>query len=424
MWIKQLSLTHFRNHEDTKSTFEENINCLVGKNGSGKTNLLDGIYYLCIGRGAFSYTDTQHLQHGQSFFSLKGTFEKEGRKNTVQCIVEKGKAKVIKLNNKAYPKISEHVGNFPCVLLAPNDTDLIRESSELRRNFFDTIISQIHKNYIQLLIKQKLILRQRNQLLKDADQQEKFLKKDVLEIYDAQLLPVFSEIHRFRTEFIEEFMPIFSEIYESLADEEMKIVYRSHLEGEIKEAKKENDIIRTESLEIEITSDESLENQDEQTNEEIIEIDSSEEPKRSKRVKKEVPSFESVFKGNLLKDLILQRTEKGTHRDDYKFLLGKKTLKHYGSQGQQKSFVIALKLATFAIIYNQTQIKPILLLDDIFDKLDETRIENLLKLLSKSNFGQVFVTDARPERTRKLLDSFGRPIAFFEVKNGNITNMN
>ena len=395
MWIKQLSLTHFRNHEDTKSTFEEHINCLVGKNGSGKTNLLDGIYYLCIGRGAFSYTDTQHLQHGKTFFSLKGTFEKEGRNNTVQCIVEKGKPKTIKLNNKPYPKISEHVGNFPCVLLAPNDTDLIRESSELRRNFFDTIISQIHKNYIQLLIKQKLILRQRNQLLKDANQQERFLKKDVLEIYDAQLLPIFSEIHRFRTEFMTDFMPIFSEIYAALADEKMTITYRSHLAEEeiIKETKNE------------------VENENQEA-----------EPKKPKRTKKEVLSFETIFKGNVLKDLILQRTEKGTHRDDYKFLLGKKALKHYGSQGQQKSFVIALKLATFSIIYNQTSIKPILLLDDIFDKLDESRIENLLTLLNKSDFGQVFVTDARPERTRKLLDSFGRPIAFFEVKDGNITN--
>lgn len=404
MFIKNLHLTHFRNHEDTKSTFEENINCLVGKNGSGKTNLLDGIYYLCIGRGAFSYTDTQHLQHGKTFFSLKGTFEKEGRNNTVQCIVEKGKPKTIKLNNKPYPKISEHVGNFPCVLLAPNDTDLIRESSELRRNFFDTIISQIHKNYIQLLIKQKLILRQRNQLLKDADGQERFLKKDILEIYDEQLLPIFSEIHRFRSEFMNDFMPVFSEIYEALAEEEMKINYRSHLEDETKDDKKEN---KTEK-------EENLEN-------EIQETDET-ESKKPKRTKKETPSFESVFKGNVLKDLILQRTEKGTHRDDYKFLLRKKTLKHYGSQGQQKSFVIALKLATFSIIYNQTGIKPILLLDDIFDKLDESRIENLLKLLSKSNFGQVFVTDARPERTRKLLDSFGRPIAFFDIKNGNITN--
>lgn len=376
MWIKQLHLTHFRNHEDTTSDFEEHINCLVGKNGSGKTNLLDGIYYLCIGRGAFSYTDTQHLQHGKTFFSLKGIFEKENRKNTVHCIVEKGKQKTIKLNNKPYPKISEHVGNFPCVLLAPNDTDLIREGSELRRNFFDTIISQIHKNYIQLLIQQKQLLKQRNQLLKDADQQERFLRKDVLEIYDAQLLPIFSEIHRFRSEFITDFIPIFSEIYATLADEKMTISYRSHL---IEEDRKNN-------------------------------------------LNKEVPSFESIFKENLLKDIILQRTEKGTHRDDYKFLLGKKALKHYGSQGQQKSFVIALKLATFSIIYNQTQIKPILLLDDIFDKLDENRIENLLKLLSKSNFGQVFVTDARPERTKKLLDSFGRPIAFFEVKNGTISN--
>jgi len=403
MWIKQLSLTHFRNHEDTKSTFEEHINCLVGKNGSGKTNLLDGIYYLCIGRGAFSYTDTQHLQHGKTFFSLKGIFEKQGRNNTVQCIVEKGKPKIIKLNNKPYPKISEHVGNFPCVLLAPNDTDLIRETSELRRNFFDTIISQIHKNYIQLLIKQKLILRQRNQLLKDANQQERFLKKDVLEIYDEQLLPIFKEIHRFRNDFMTDFVPIFSEIYETLADEEMKINYRSHLE--------EEEIIK----EIE---NRKIENRKQNETEEIEE----KPPKKSKRVKKEIPSFESVFKANMLKDLILQRTEKGTHRDDYKFLLGKKTLKHYGSQGQQKSFVIALKLATFSIIYNQTNTKPILLLDDIFDKLDETRIENLLKLLNKSNFGQVFVTDARPERTRKLLDSFGRPIAFFEVKDGTISN--
>lgn len=401
MWIKQLSLTHFRNHEDTKSTFEENINCLVGKNGSGKTNLLDGIYYLCIGRGAFSYTDTQHLQHGKTFFSLKGTFEKEGRNNTVQCIVEKGKPKVIKLNTKPYPKISEHVGNFPCVLLAPNDTDLIRESSELRRNFFDTIISQIHKNYIGLLIKQKQILRQRNQLLKDADQQEHFLKKDVLEIYDAQLLPIFSEIHRFRSEFMTDFMPIFSEIYAALADEKMVISYRSHLEGNEKE-------------EVIIEQEQEIENENQETEET--------EPKKSKRIKKEIPSFESIFKSNVLKDLILQRTEKGTHRDDYKFLLGKKALKHYGSQGQQKSFVIALKLATFSIIYNQTQIKPILLLDDIFDKLDESRIENLLTLLNKSDFGQVFVTDARPERTRKLLDSFGRPIAFFEVKNGSVSS--
>ena len=411
MFIKNLHLTHFRNHEDTKSTFEEHINCLVGKNGSGKTNLLDGIYYLCIGRGAFSYTDTQHLQHGKTFFSLKGIFDKEGRNNTVQCIVEKGKAKVIKLNTKPYPKISEHVGNFPCVLLAPNDTDLIRESSELRRNFFDTIISQIHKNYIQLLIKQKQILRQRNQLLKDADQQERFLKKDVLEIYDAQLLPVFSEIHRFRSEFINEFMPIFSEIYAALADEEMKINYRSHLEGNEKGEEKE------EKEEIIKEQEDEIENENQET-----EATKETEPKKSKRTKKETPIFESIFKRNMLKDLILQRTEKGTHRDDYKFLLRKKTLKHYGSQGQQKSFVIALKLATFSIIYNQTQIKPILLLDDIFDKLDETRIENLLKLLSKSDFGQVFVTDARPERTRKLLDSFGRPIAFFEVKNGSISN--
>lgn len=395
MWIKQLTLTHFRNHEDTKSNFEENINCLVGRNGSGKTNLLDGIYYLCIGRGAFSYTDTQHLQHGASFFSLKGIFEKEERNYTVQCIVEKGKPKVIKLNNKPYPKISEHVGNFPCVLLAPNDTDLIRETSELRRNFFDTIISQIHKNYIQLLIKQKLILKQRNQLLKDADQQERFLKKDVLEIYDAQLLPIFKEIYRFRTEFINDFLPIFNQIYKALAEEEMKIKYRSHLEEEQP----------IEEVETEKAEENSLT-----------------EPKKTKRTKKETPSFESIFKGNIGKDVILQRTEKGTHRDDYKFLLGKKPLKHYGSQGQQKSFVIALKLATFSIIYNQTNIKPILLLDDIFDKLDENRIENLLKLLSKSDFGQVFVTDARPERTRKLLDSFGRPIAFFEVKNGGISS--
>lgn len=411
MFIKNLHLTHFRNHEDTKSTFEENINCLVGKNGSGKTNLLDGIYYLCIGRGAFSYTDTQHLQHGKTFFSLKGIFEKDGRNNTVQCIVEKGKPKIIKLNTKPYPKISEHVGNFPCVLLAPNDTDLIRESSELRRNFFDTIISQIHKNYIQLLIKQKLILRQRNQLLKDANQQERFLKKDVLEIYDEQLLPIFKEIHRFRTEFMTEFMPIFSEIYAALADEEMKITYRSHLEEE--EILKEIENIKVENIETSETK-------------KIGELEEIEQKlaKKIKRTKKEIPSFESIFKANVLKDMILQRTEKGTHRDDYKFLLRKKTLKHYGSQGQQKSFVIALKLATFSIIYNQTNIKPILLLDDIFDKLDETRIENLLKLLNKSDFGQVFVTDARPERTRKLLDSFGRPIAFFEVKDGSISITN
>lgn len=361
MYIRSLQLINFRNYEQLRLEFSPNINVLVGTNGSGKTNLLDSIYYLSLTRSAFTSQDSYLIRNGEKFFSIKSTFEKEGKKFEIFCAIQIGTKKVVREDGNEYARISDHIGKYPVVLIAPDDTELVKEGSEERRKFFDTIISQLDKTYLEALIHYNHALKQRNTLLKMFGDTRTF-DAVALESYDHVLISKGSEISRRRLSFIQEFSPVFKHYYELIAGEERATLeYASDL----------NDV-----------------------------------------------SYSEGIKKSRDRDLQLQRTNFGIHKDDYLFSLSTGELKKVGSQGQKKSFIIALKLAQFEIFKQYKSEKPILLLDDIFDKLDDLRIEKILMLIKNDEFGQLFITDARPDRTAGLLDEIGVEANIYAVENG------
>lgn len=362
MHIQNLSLIGFKNYGELSLQFSKNINCLVGPNGSGKTNILDAIHYLSLTKSAFNVLDSQNIKYSEKLFSIKGTFFNDNNEFEVLCALPFGGKKILKVDKKEYLKLSEHVGKFPIVLVEPNDTDLIRGGGELRRKFFDTIISQIDFSYLQNLISYNVNLKQRNALLKRFARAG-YVDNDLLEPYNIQLLSLGKSINLIRHEFIEDFLKIFLEQYNEVAKdkEEVGLAYISEFSND---------------------------------------------------------NYELNFRNSLKKELILERTISGVHKDDYQFVIHQKPIKKFGSQGQQKSYVIALKLAHFYSINKLKGFKPILLLDDIFDKLDEHRVENLIKMMVKHNFGQIFITDARNERINFILKEFDVEKFTFEVNDG------
>ncbi|MTI33427.1 DNA replication/repair protein RecF, partial [Xanthovirga aplysinae] len=364
MYLENISLLHFKNYQELKLNFSRQINCFVGGNGSGKTNLLDAIHYLSLTKSAFNTVDSQNIQHNAPYLMVMGDFRKGEQKDQVHCSFQKSQKKVFKLNRQPYEKISDHIGQFPVVLIAPNDTDIIREGSEFRRRFFDAIISQIDPDYLENLMKYNRLLKQRNSLLKQFSDQH-YIDYELISTYDVQLLNVGKRIFEGRNLFIQEFNPIFLQHYQNLCEtqEEVTLTYSSALQEE---------------------------------------------------------NFEVDFRNALEKDLVLQRTTKGTHKDDFKFEIEGYPLKKFGSQGQQKSYLIALKLAHFDIVKDHKGFKPILLLDDIFDKLDDRRIERLMQMVASHTFGQLFLTDARPERTERIFKSIAGKIKIFHIKKGQV----
>lgn len=362
MYLQSIQLRQFKNYESLDLAFSPQINSIVGENGSGKTNLLDAIYYLSIGKSAFNALDSQNILHNESFFSIQGEFQKEDASYNIRCVVQTGKKKVLKVNQNVYQKISEHLGKFPVVLIAPNDTDLITLGSELRRNFFDSLIAHLDFPYLQKLIQYNHWLKQRNSLLKQQVE-GKPLDKDLLETYNLPMLEVGKILNEKRLTFIQEFQPIFQKHYQYLTSQKEKtgISYRSQFSDE---------------------------------------------------------NYERIFREGLKKDMILQRTNVGIHRDDYEFEINSYPLKKFGSQGQQKSFVIALKLAQFEILKQYKSLTPILLLDDIFDKLDDERMAKLVEMVAHNTFGQIFITDARPERTLQVFENIGVEKSIFHIEQG------
>jgi DNA replication and repair protein RecF len=361
MQIHTLQLINFKNYESIKLDLSEKINVLVGKNGCGKTNLLDAIYYLSLTKSAFSSSDNFCIRHGEKFFSVKAQFQSGNSRQEVLCAVQAGSKKIVQENGNDYQKLSDHIGKYPVVLIAPDDTELVKEGSEARRKFFDSIISQLDKNYLENLIQYNNVLKQRNGLLKMFADSNNF-DAIALESYDRVLISTGQHIFKKREQFIQEFKPVFRKFYNFIVDQELvDLSYSSEL----------NTISYAEGL-----------NKCRQ------------------------------------RDLFLQRTNFGIHRDDYLFSLHNGDLKRLGSQGQQKSFIIALKLAQFEIVRRHKNIKPILLLDDIFDKLDDFRIEKLLELIKSDELGQLFITDARPDRTTGLLRQIQVPANIFDVENG------
>ncbi|MDH5475497.1 MAG: DNA replication and repair protein RecF [Cyclobacteriaceae bacterium] len=364
MHLKKVSLFNFKNHSSTDLGFSEGINCFVGINGSGKTNLLDAIHYLALTKSALNTVDSQSISHGEDFFSIKGSIVNGDSESEVLCSFQAKQKKVFKVNKKEYGKLSEHIGKFPVVLIAPNDTDIIRDSSEIRRKFFDSILAQLDNHYLQLLIRYTHFLKQRNALLKQFAQNNNY-DKDLLSPYSIELITLSKSIAIHRKKLVTNYLPIFKEHYRKLS------------EGR-------------ETVNIEYIS------------------------------KALLPNFEELFSSTIEKDLITQRTNIGIHKDEYDFHIDNNQLKKFGSQGQQKSFLVALKLTQFDIIKNEKNFKPILLLDDIFDKLDDLRIKKLIEMVANNNFGQLFITDARPERSKELLSSIEKDILFFEVVNGEV----
>ncbi|HEX8549804.1 MAG TPA: DNA replication and repair protein RecF [Cytophagaceae bacterium] len=368
MFLQKLIVTNFKNYESQEISFSEGINFITGNNGSGKTNLLDALHYLSLTKSAFMSQDVQTIKHGESFFVVNGIIKADNEQFQILCSLEQGQKKSFKVNKKPYDRLSEHIGRFPLVLITPYDTDLIREGSEGRRKFIDSNISQIHSSYLQELIRYNEALRCRNILLKQFSDSRK-PDYDLLDIYSKNLLHSGRLIYKWRQEFTKEFVPLFIKHYQNLTEgrELPAIVYSSKLEEY---------------------------------------------------------NFEQGFQDALQKDLALQRTTLGIHKDDFIFTLDNHSLKNYGSQGQQKSFVIALKLAQYEIIKKSKSIKPFLLLDDIFDKLDGVRIKKLMAMVAENTFGQLFITDARAERIKKFLDPTKTKITIFHIENGNLAEVN
>ena len=347
MFLKKLSVLNYKNIRMRELTFSPYINCFIGNNGVGKTNLLDTIYHLGMGKSYFNTLAVQNITHGQDFYLLEGVFSRQQREENIMCSVKKGQKKQIKRNGKTYERIADHIGNFPMVIVSPADRDLVTEGSEERRRFLDGVISLTNTSYLSTLINYNKILVQRNSLLKYFAENQTF-DTNALHVYNDQLSWFGEEIYVQRKTFLDNFLPIFQEQYEIISGgkEKVSITYQTSL---------------------------------------------------SKH------RLADLLLQNQTKDCAIQYTTCGIHKDDLLFEIEGGLVKKFASQGQQKSFLIALKLAQFHIIRQKTDIIPILLLDDIFDKLDTHRVEQLIKLVSEKKFGQIFLTDTHLERTEQIV---------------------
>ena len=359
MILKKLSLLNYKNITENSFEFESKINAIVGKNGIGKTTILDAIYHLALGKSYFNPLSTQNIKHGEDFFVIDGVFEKENRTEQIICSYKKAQKKVLKRNGKIYEKFSEHIGLIPIVIISPSDTDLIIEGSETRRIFIDNVISTFDVTYLNTLINYQKTLQQRNALLKYFALNQVF-DADNLSIYNEQLSEFGQIIFTKRKDFLEKFVPVFQELYEVISEnaEKVSIAYESQLHHE---------------------------------------------------------SLDNLLHQNLQKDRITQYTTVGIHKDDILFNISDFPVKKFGSQGQQKSFLIALKLAQFDFIKKHTKTLPILLFDDIFDKLDAFRVQQIVNMVNDDIFGQIFISDTHPERTENIIKQTHKSYKIFNI---------
>lgn len=368
MYLNQLSLLNFKNYPEANLSFLPGVNCFVGNNGAGKTNILDAIHYLCLCKSYFNPIDSQQILHEEAFFLVQGDFNKDEQLEPVYCGLKRNHKKVFKRNNKEYQRLADHIGIYPLVMISPQDQYLISEGSEERRKFLDNAISQTDSVYLDDLIAYHKVIAQRNALLKQFQERNR-VDEEMISIYDEQLVHLAAKIYQKRLNFMEEFIPLFNQIYQTISSgaETVTFNYESHLS---------------------------------QTD------------------------FALLLKNNLTKDIYTARTNYGIHKDDLQFNLGEFPLKKYGSQGQQKSYVIALKLAHYSFLNTKKGYKPILMLDDIFDKLDEQRIRKLLAMVSDDSFGQLFITDTDQARVAKIFQDLNIDCRIFEVNKGLVAQVN
>lgn len=364
MYLRSLSLLNFKNLAEAEVSFSPRINCFVGNNGVGKTNLLDAIHYLCLCKSYFNPVDTQNIRHNQEFAMIQGTFDTEGRPDEILCSIHHNRNKIFKRNKKEYERLAHHIGLYPVVMISPQDATLILEGSEERRKFLNSVISQYNKEYLEDMIRYNKLLAQRNRLLKDFYSSRSF-DGEMLAVYDAQMVPLASHIFNLRAEFTSKMIPLFQKYYYSIAPagEHVDLQYQSQL----------------------------------------MDCD-----------------FSLLLKDSREKDRIMQYSTQGIHKDDLILRLDGHPLKKTGSQGQQKTFVVTLKLAEFDFIREMNKTKPILLLDDVFDKFDESRVRQIIRLVSDEHFGQIFITHTDESKMQNILEEMHTDFRLFHLDQGRI----
>ncbi|MFZ5939617.1 MAG: DNA replication/repair protein RecF [Bacteroidota bacterium] len=362
MHLQTLSLLNFKNYADASLQFSEKINCFVGENGVGKTNLLDAIHYLALCKSSFNPVDTQNIRFDEEFAVIQGVYRKEEKEEQIYCSIRRQKNKIFKRNKKEYQRLADHIGLFPLVMISPSDSSLITGGSEERRRFLNEVMAQFDRNYLENVILYNRALQQRNRLLKDFAVSGSF-QRDLLEVWDEQLILYGEPVFRAREAFISSLLPVFREIY-------------AHVSGHKEEVE----------------------------------------------MKYESPLHEATFRDllalNLQKDRALQYTSAGVHKDDLVMTLGPLPLKKIGSQGQQKTLLVALKLAEFEYISREKGLKPTLLLDDLFDKFDRNRVRQIIQLVAENRFGQIFISDTNEDRLLGIIREIPVAHRIFRISRG------
>ncbi len=360
MHLKSLSLVNFKNYEQVDIPLSAKINCFVGENGVGKTNIFDAVHYLALCKSNLNPVDSQNVRHHEDFCVVQGVFDRMGKEENIYCGIRKQKKKQFKRNQKEYQKLSEHIGLIPLVMISPADSILIHGGSEERRKFMNGVIAQYSRVYLENLIKYNRALTQRNRLLKDFASSGSF-NRDMLEVWDEQLIRYGEPIYEERQRFVEELLPVFGRFYEHVSGnkEQVTLTYQAQLQEK---------------------------------------------------------GFREGLKESLAKDRIIQYTTFGIHKDDLGMSLGEYSLKKIGSQGQQKTFLVALKLAEFEFIRKLTELPPILLLDDIFDKFDANRVKQIISMVAENHFGQIFITDTNELRLYGILKEIPTDHRVFKIE--------
>ena len=364
MYLKKLALTNFKNYELGELEFSPKINCFVGNNGVGKTNILDAIHYLSLTKSFFNSIDSISIKHSEDYFIVQGTFIRDDEEDNIYCAFQKQKQKLLKRNGKEYQKLSDHVGRYPVVMISPADSSLITEGSDDRRKFMNKIVSQYNAEYLDSVLRYSKALQQRNKLLKDFKTTGLF-DSEMLSVWDSPLVKYGDYIFSERKILVNELIPVFQEYYRMISNgnEQVELQYSSHLKG---------------------------------------------------------GNFSEALLNSINKDRFLEYTTIGVHKDDLLLEMNGFPVKSLGSQGQQKSYLVALKLAKFDYIKRKAGFAPILLLDDIFDKFDAERVEQIIKLVGNHRFGQIFITDTHQSRLQDILFSHNIDFKLFRISDNRV----
>ncbi len=368
MYLQKLKLANFKNCQEGDIDFSPKVNCFIGNNGAGKTNILDAIHYLSFCKSYFNTIDYQNILHDAPFFAIHGTYQKNNNHgDDISCIQKRNHKKQFKLNDKEYNRLADHIGLYPLVMISPYDRDLINEGSEVRRRYLDSVISQFDKVYLDDLIAYNKALLQRNVLLKKFAENNYF-DSSSLEVWNVQLIRYGEKLFSRRKEFLLDFLPLFQKYFDFITGgkEKVSISYRSQLNEQ---------------------------------------------------------ALGELLDNSLEKDRYAKYTTSGIHKDDLIFNIDGFPVKKFGSQGQQKSFVVAVKLAQFEYTREKKGFKPVILLDDIFDKLDEHRVKQIIELLGGDNFGQAFITDTQKQRVESIFKQVKIDHKIYEVNKGCITEI-